>query len=376
MYWHAAGVGALDVRGTSRGTNGYELAIAPASPGVPQFLWGEGAKTWLRAFEAPVLDSEVDDDTRVVLSQLADMSVVVRSRSDARTGVGISNSWLISVQHELVYALLAHAARQSGVDIVFIKGPVLHVQGLRVREHSGDVDCWVRPGGERALADAMAPWGWRIVPTAFDGTSVAHSITLVPGDWGCEIDVHWRFPGMTIDPVRAFDLLYESSEERVFAGASARAPSPAMHAVIYALHELRPVSGRQFGRSQFQASVTALRAAGPKTIEIASRLGATYVLRDALQFSFPDHAIPSGVDTVPADWAWRKIAAVPQRQLAAMKSIDPWQRPRVAFRLLWPSEETSKMVREASDESRQGLWRLKIQRLWDGIREYTRGTRM
>ncbi|MDP3949107.1 hypothetical protein [Microbacterium sp.] len=318
------------------------------------------------------MDSEIDDDTREVFSRLAEMSIVVRSQSGARTGVGLSDSWLVSVQHELVYALLAHAAREADVDIVFIKGPVLFAQGLRTREHSGDVDCWVRPGGERALAAAIAPWGWRIVPTAFDGTAVAHSVTLVPGEWGCEIDVHWRFPGMTLDPDSAFDLVHESAEQRVFAGATVRTPSPAMHAVIYALHELRPVSGRQYSDSQFQSAVMALTAAGPQAIDIASRVGAGYVLHEALQLSFPNEEVPESNQLVPEDWEWRKIVSVPQRQLAAVRNVDVWQRPRVIFRLLWPTRDTSRRIRDAADASPRGLRRVKVKRLWDGIRTYLR----
>src|SRR5690349_704204 len=147
-YWVAASFGALDVREHDLAADGYEFVVTPVDPAPPQMLWGEGAALWFQALDSAIDDSRVDQSTRETLAQLHELGVVVRTESPVVTSGRLSRPWLISFQHELVYALLSNVAREAGIDIIFIKGPVLHAQGLRDKEHSGDVDCWVRPGDE------------------------------------------------------------------------------------------------------------------------------------------------------------------------------------------------------------------------------------
>ncbi|QNA91995.1 MULTISPECIES: nucleotidyltransferase family protein [unclassified Microbacterium] len=372
-YWVAASFGALDVRNHDLASEGYEFVVTPIIPSPPQILWGDGAALWSEALDAAIDDSDVDEPTRDALAALEDLGVLVRSESPTLPSRRASPPWLVSYQHELVYALLSNVADQAGIDIVFIKGPVLHWQGLRGKEHSGDVDCWVRPGHETILAEAMERWGWRTSRTAFDGTRIAHSQTLMPGEWGCEIDVHTRFPGMTLDESAAFDLVLANTVTRAFAGTLVRVPSPPVHAVIYALHELRPVAGRQHTPEQRSTAVRALTSAGDSTIDVTERLGAGFVLKDALSEGFPDFD-PSRISTrIPSDWEWRSVVSVPRRQLAAVRLL-PWrQRARVVKRLVWPARDASRRVRAASDLPPKAVFLVRVKRLRDGLVRLLRG---
>jgi hypothetical protein len=341
-------------------------------PGVPQLLWGEGADVWRRATESSIDDADADDATRDVLQALESLGLVVRSESPGVSATQASKPWLTSFQHELVYALLTNAARQVGVEIIFIKGPVLHEQGLRAREHSGDVDCWVRPSDEKALIQIMTEWGWTATRTAFDGTAIPHSRTLIPGEWGCEIDVHTRFPGMTVEPAAAFDHVLRTAEVRTFAGNQALVPARAVHAVIYGLHELRPVSGRSHDEDSQERTTRAFDVAGVATIAAVEQLGAGYVLGDALRRSFPSADLSRLSVVEPSDWRWRSIASVPRRQLAALRMIPVGQRPRVLFRLLWPAADASQRTREAAAEGAANLLLVKVRRLRDGLTRLAR----
>ncbi|MEV4773886.1 hypothetical protein [Microbacterium sp. LWH12-1.2] len=332
--WGATFAGALDLRGHELAEEGFELIVCPSTPAEPRFLWGAGADMLRLLAEQTIDDSQLTADSAAVIHELEKMNLAAPTHSAEGATTTISRPWLLSVHHELVYALIAKVASQLEIEVLFIKGPALHVQGLRVREHSGDVDCWVRPGDDLLLAEAMRAWGWTPMYSPLTGTGVAHSLTLNPGGWGCAIDVHTRFPGMTIEPMRAFDRVRLSAEKWTFASREVDLPSTAVHAVIAALHDVRPIAGRPPSAVQRAGAQHALAAAGDDVVRAVEQLGATYVLRDLLQVTHPSVEIPPGEQ--PRDWAWRTTASGARRYAKAWMLV-PWkQKPRVLLRLVWP----------------------------------------
>lgn len=351
--WTAVAFGALDLRGTELETQGFELVVVPIEPGPPTFLMGSGAEVWRSLVEgrSPQLDG--DEDVSEVLRILEGMGIASRDPSHPARLTELSPSWLVSPFHELVYALIAHVSQAIGIDVVFIKGPTLHAQGLRTREHSGDVDCWVRPGDDVRLADAMRAWGWTPLFSAFTGTGVTHSLTLEAGEWGCAIDVHSRYPGIDLDPREAFEIALAESEPRVFAGTVCRTPRTPFHAIIGALHSVRPFIGTPAGESGIGQAAETLGAAGPEAVEFAERLNAVYALQAPLQRAFPTQARSYPDARPPADWPWRLTASAPRRHLRALGTVPLRQRPAVLGRLLWPSAE---MLRAAGENRRSTWW--------------------
>lgn len=353
--WVATCHGALDLRKHELAEQGLELLVCPTAPSEPIYLWGQGAEVWRALTESPIDDSEIDWDKRGVLRELERMSLASSVQSKTHGVSEITTPWLGSPQHEMVYALLVRVAASLGIDIVFIKGPTLHAQGLREREHSGDVDCWVRPGADVRLAEAMRVWGWTPVYSAFTGTAVSHSLTLNPGSWGCAIDVHSRFPGMNIAPEHAFELVQKSSEIRTFASTDVHVPSKEVHAVIAALHDLRPVAGILPRSDQQAAAEHALRAAGTSVVPVVDRFEAGFVLQDALNAAFPAVSFDLGGLEEPSDWGWRATSSSPRRYFKAWLAVPLRQKPRVLLRLLWPTPEMMRAGQAASQPRASSL---------------------
>lgn len=350
--WVAVGFGALTVPGDDVSTADSEYVITPVLPSSPRILFGEGAALWQQLLNGPVPDDSLTMDRRRVVREMEELGL---ASSDLRHPARIhkvTEPWLISAHHELVYALLAHVAEQSDIDIVFIKGPTLHAQGLRTRAHSGDVDCWVSPGDEARLAFAMIPWGWTPAFSPFTGTRVLHSLTLRAGGWGCAIDVHSWFPGMTIEPDQAFAMASRVAEFRSFAGQAVKTPPLGLHAVMAALHDLRPLEGRTATTAQLTAVSEMLRDAGPVAIQAVREVGAAYALKDALRLAFPEHDFDFDSAAVPPDWAWRSESSQFGVYREALKLIPPSERPLVIFRIIWPRIEA---LRWAATNGSEGI---------------------
>lgn len=345
--WTAVAFGALDLRGTELEEQGFELVVVPVHPASPVFLMGAGAEVWrtLASDGASGLDS--DPEVEGILTTLEEMGVASRDPRHPARIQELGRPWLTSPLHELVYALIARVAAQHSIDVFFIKGPTLHAQGLRDREHSGDVDCWVRPGDDLRLAQAMREWGWTPLLSPFTGTGVTHSLTLAAGEWGCAIDAHTRYPGIDVDRSEAFDAVLAESEPRVFAGTVCATPRRAVHGIIAALHSVRPFIGTPAGEPHFQEAASVLVTAGPETVEMAERLNAVYALEAPLQRAFPDLDLAYPDARPPADWAWRLTGSAPHRHLRALRTVPLRQRPAVLGRLIWPSSE---VLRTAGEE--------------------------
>lgn len=332
--WVAVSFGALDLRGRPEGAGGTRYAVTPTAPGEPLMLAGEVAALWRRLADGPVDDGMLTTDEREVLAALAAEGIVSDDAAHAHRVREVPAPWLTSFAHELVYALVANVARQHDVAAVFIKGPVLHAQGLREREHSGDVDVWVRPGTEGRLGDALVAWGWRAVPSPLDGMGLSHSVTLRSEAWGCEIDVHTRFPGIGVSPPAAFGTLQRHTEARRFAGVTVSTPAVDAHAIVFALHALRPARDRPLTPQHRRMAESALRDGGAGVVPLADEWRATAAL--GTSFSSATGADPS-TDDAPADWRWRSRRATALAYLEAARTLPSHRRPAAIARMVWPS---------------------------------------
>lgn len=362
--WYATGHGALDLTTAEAGEQGYELAVTPTLPGPPILLFGEGAAAWRLLLGDEQAGADVD-----VVHELAQMGLATEDpRHPARMTLA-PHPWFTSFTHELVYALVQRVATEAGIELIFIKGPTLHAQGLRARQHSGDVDCWVAPGDDIRLADAMRGWGWTPLILPFTGTTVSHSLTLVAGEWGSAIDVHTSFPGMRAGAAEAFRVLTAESESRDFAGVPARTPNRSAHAVLSALHDMRPYNGRQPSDFAVDDAAAVLRTAGADTLRVVERFDAGYVLREPVARAFPDEAARFDAAVAPADWQMRLEEATSLRHLKALRFVPPRQRLRALWRLVWPTAETMRIAMEDVDASARDVLVARLSRVGQSIRK-------
>jgi len=333
--WVAVAFGALDIRSHSLGEGVYEYVVTPARPAPPLFLVADGAALWRRLVDGPLSMDDLDRDSIDILLEMEAMGIASSDIDDDARVTAVAPPTLSSPFHELVYALVGSVCRQSSIRALFIKGPTLHAQGLRSREHSGDVDCWVPPGEERRLARALQQWGWTPAYSAFSGTAVLHSLTLRAGSWGCAIDVHSWFPGITLEAAEAFDLVERSSTDAAFAGKLVVVPSRPVHAMISALHDTRPLLGVSASVSKVEQAAGTLRRAGSGVPQVVHEFQAGYALRDVMRTAFPDDTTDWGGAPIPPDWEWRQQRSTPRIYLAALRLI-PWRRrPSVVAQLLW-----------------------------------------
>jgi hypothetical protein len=346
--WVAVAYGALDVADDPP-IPGAEVLVVPTVPAPLRSLFGHGAALWRRlAEDGPLDEADLEDSDIEILEEMADLGLASNDvHHEARFG-DLRQPWLTSALHELVYALVTEVMRRADVEGIFIKGPVLHRQGLRTQPHSGDVDLWVAPGGQHRIAESLRAWGWDVIPFDF-AEEMYHSMTLEPADWGCEIDVHYRFPGIGVEPLDAFRALISERQYMTFAGVSCPVPSVEANAVIYALHCLRPDPKVTVTELSHMESQRALRLGGTGALALAEKWKSLPVLGPEFAQAVPGIVLPDYPPEAPEDWKRRRASSVAQYHIAVIRSL-PWRRrPIAVWRVLWPSGRTAKL-----SASRQG----------------------
>lgn len=156
---------------------------------------------------------------------------------------------------ELAYLLVARVARDYGIRVLAVKGPMAAEYGLRLPRSVADADILVEPEGFDRLHSLMIERGWhprsgREAPRFLDW----HSRTLIHDSWPCDIDMHRYFPGFFAEAAEIFDVLWASRRVRGGNHGQMLMPSRAGMAAIVALHAARSPSAVR--SRQESASVT------------------------------------------------------------------------------------------------------------------------
>lgn len=374
--WMPIANGAIDVRDATAFDRRAEVLVLPTRPSEAICLVGEGAALWRRLIaEAPVPPHAFAPREQEILRHLDDLGLVVLAASHPARMTELRPPTLSSPLHELVYALVARVAADHGIACVFTKGPALRLQGLREREHSGDVDLWCDPARLDEVADALAPWGWTRAPDPWRGTTIHHTMTLVPGQWGCEIDVHRRFPGLVLDDARAFSLVVRDAVPMRFASVEVLVPAPATHAVLAALHTVRPLIGAGPRTAEASASARTFLSLAEGSLARARELGAVPALRDEIE-ALGGPVDPEGdAEGTPRDWAWRQQPDHVRAYWTAM-SGEPWTtRARLILRFLWPPDDVALASAQHAGDTPASAGHARWTRLRRGIRDWIRRPR-
>ncbi|MFE4196486.1 nucleotidyltransferase family protein [Paenarthrobacter sp. NPDC056912] len=336
--WVATAYGALDLRGWHENQSDVEVMLLATLPSEPIGLAGMPAGLWRKLIEGPVQEGDLQEDERALVHEFEAAGIASRNAAHPARILELNVPWLSSPVHEMVYALVGSVARDHGVDVVAIKGPMLHRQGLRAREHSGDVDVWVDPRSMEALCDAFESWGWNGQADQWSGLSFNHSVALEPGAWGCELDVHRHVPGCAEADSVVFAKVMQSSEKTMFAGVSMLTPELAAHAVILALHDLRPEARHGKTSAEAEEHAEKLRLAGERALEFAHGVKASAVLEPTLRLAFP--AARLRVDhEIPMNWKWRESKGWWRAYWMIFTSLPPEERLLFLRRAVWPQAE-------------------------------------
>ncbi|KYH43061.1 hypothetical protein [Branchiibius sp. NY16-3462-2] len=141
------------------------------------------------------------------------------------------------VARELTHAVAQHCATRASARILHLKGLALD-EPLRRDTISNDVDVLIDPTQTAALAKQLRRCGWVIETDFASGSPFEHAATWHHPVWGY-LDVHRWWPGIEIDPTRAFELLWASRQQRPFAGLVGAVPALLDQRIILLLNAAR-----------------------------------------------------------------------------------------------------------------------------------------
>lgn len=320
--WKSIGFGVVETSDDAKYGNGAQdsLVVLPASPAPPLMLNEAASKLWRKGVDSPVFEEDLNADESQMISEFVDMGIA--SAGQTETALRISKPVMTSIEHELVYALIAKLCVQNSIEYVFVKGPIQYDYGLRDRKHSADVDVWIDPNRIQEFLTVMEPWGWCADSERWLHSKFNHSVTLNASTWGCQIDVHRYFPGSTKSPSDAFDAVIGWRDAVHYAGAEALVLSKPAAAVLYALHGLRPESRHKKKTMDYSDAAVALGIGGSETVRFSMEFACTDVLFDALTDAFPDEPVDR-TNRLPEDWKWRSESSWVRAYFMILKSLKP-----------------------------------------------------
>ena len=136
------------------------------------------------------------------------------------------------------HAAVQRLAEKIGVDVLHIKGAAVD-PSLRPGNYAGtDVDVLVRPAHVAALDRAMRQHGWRLYSTFEYGSPFGHAQTYLHDAWGY-VDLHRFFPGIRLEPGRAFDVFWSDRHQTEIAAVGCPVPHVTAQAVLLLLNAAR-----------------------------------------------------------------------------------------------------------------------------------------
>jgi hypothetical protein len=146
---------------------------------------------------------------------------------------------LLSEAVPLAHAVVDRVARDHGVRVIFVKGPIAVMQGLRTARESVDVDVLVHPPGLEKLISALGVAGWDDEQVYGTPTAATYSRTIRHARWPCELDLHVRFPGFLAAPEKIFERLWTRHDTAVVAACELPCLDRTAQALLLAVNALR-----------------------------------------------------------------------------------------------------------------------------------------
>lgn len=103
---------------------------------------------------------------------------------------------------------------------------------------STDADVLVRPAHVRVFMAALRAHGWRVVTSFSTGSAFEHAASLWHTELGY-VDVHRRFPGITVSAATAFDRFWLDRQTAQIANRPCWVPSVDAQRFLLILHAAR-----------------------------------------------------------------------------------------------------------------------------------------
>lgn len=148
----------------------------------------------------------------------------------------------LSVRLRFGHAAVQYLADTVGVDLLHIKGAAVDPSLRPASSGGSDVDVLVRPEHVDRLDRALRQHGWRLFSTFEFGSPFGHAQTYLHDAWGY-IDIHRYFPGIRLEPARAFERLWADRHEIEIAGVGCQVPSVPAQSLLLILNAARSSGG-------------------------------------------------------------------------------------------------------------------------------------
>ncbi|KIS26204.1 hypothetical protein TV39_16255 [Arthrobacter sp. SPG23] len=260
----------------------------------------------------------------------------------------------------LGHAMVQRVADSLGIRAFFIKGPASVIQGLRLPRTSVDVDVFVAPADLDTMLQGLRERGWRERPVETDTRTLPkHSITIDHPSWPCCIDVHFRFPGMEMDPDDCFETMWAHTGALELAGQEVRVPSKALGILILALHALRsphlPACRQEL---EFLADLTDRESITHTILETSTATGSVAAVRPFLERVL-EEATAVAWPEASTEWRNRLMAKEPgSARIIAIAQAPSRDKPKMLFRAVFPAPEVHLSRNVYADMSLKGRLRL------------------
>ncbi|WP_344292820.1 nucleotidyltransferase family protein [Agromyces neolithicus] len=221
----------------------------------------------------------------------------------------------LSVRLRFGHAAVQHLADEIGVDLLHIKGVAVDPELRSGRDSGSDVDVLVRPGHVDRLDRAMRRHGWRLYSTFEWGSPFGHAQTYLHDAWGY-VDIHRFFPGIRLEPGRAFEQFWRDRNEVQIARIGCHVPSVTAQGVLLVLNAARSTNGRSVdvrmawvdASTERRAEMTALVADLDASVAFAAATGELERYRGERDYRL--WKIVSEGGSRSAEW-WARIRAAP-----------------------------------------------------------------
>lgn len=283
---------------------------------------------------------------------------------------------------ELAAAWVSALAERRGIRALLIKGPALHLHGLREERVSADVDLLVEPARFEELCGAIAESGWTKRSSGFVGElTTVHSVTFLRGGWPCDLDVHSFFPGFLADPAEVFEALWRHRWVLPLAHHDCLALDKVAGALVLGLHSLRGATIQARHLDELEQLVRT-----PFTDQEREDLGA--LARETGCVATLETVLPRlGVVVEPSatelasphlrDWRERVTAGSHGTYfwLLALRKSPRYEWPRILWRAVWPTRRDLLVARPETVDTFRGRTRARLARWERGIRSAPAGLR-
>lgn len=268
----------------------------------------------------------------------------------------------------LAHALVAHVADEVGIRVLFLKGPIATMQGLRAPDYvSGDVDALCEMGQEQRLIDALEARGWfQRAESEAHALFVTHSVTLCHPQWPCDIDVHTSFPGFLAPPRLVFDVLWAHRQTFDMAEVDVQGPDYPTQCLIVLLHGLRapflPKNQSEIAQSRdrFERMTEADIGRVKRLVEQTGAAEVVHQFFAQLGLSIPVPRRPTAEYT---NWRLLTQPSNTEGWLVTLARTKGWQRWRILFRAVLPTREHLIIDHPAAALSMRATARAYIDRL-------------